>query len=56
MAFGLLFFKNKYDDSHKGIHFIQKLTLNSNPTSDIYKNIKKKPNKNSQTEFDMPTL
>jgi hypothetical protein len=39
MAFGLLCIKNKYDDSHKGIYFIHLMMLNSNPKSNIQKNI-----------------
>jgi hypothetical protein len=29
MAFGLLFYKNKYDDCHQSIHSIQNLALSS---------------------------
>jgi hypothetical protein len=34
--------KTLYGDSHKGIHFIQNLMLNSNLKSDIQKSILKK--------------
>jgi hypothetical protein len=33
------FFKNKYDDGHSSIRFIQNLMLNSNLKSEIQKNI-----------------
>jgi hypothetical protein len=53
------FFKNKYDDGHSSIHFIQNLMLNSNLKSDIQKNIlvERLKTKKGQTEFDrVPTL